>query len=343
MKRPTSARPVSASRRRAGKALDWLRRRRRRAHEPHGLVLMYHRIASVHVDPWNLAVEPGHFDDQLETLGHHVDFVPLRQLRASLRAGRRTRPAVAVTFDDGYADNLLVAKPLLERHQVPATVFVASGFTGRRQGFWWDRLAEAIFLPAVLPSSLDLYEGAGGFSANDAALTQNSESGRRARRRLHGDLWAWLVDRPADDRDRQLGQIESWARVQTGRDPSGWPMTADQLRQLAEGGLVDLGAHSVSHPRLARLSSAGKREEIVQSRLDCQRAVGFTPASFSFPNGDYDAECLDLVRDAGFTLACTSRPDLVWSSGDAHAIPRISVPDCTGTALWRLLTRRWLP
>lgn len=343
MERPSGSGRVASLQRRARRARDWLHRRQRRAHEPHGLVLMYHRIASVPVDPWNLAVTPEHFDDQLGTLGRHVDFVPLNRLRESLRSGRRVRPAVAVTFDDGYADNLLTAKPVLERHQVPATVFVASGFTGNGHGFWWDRLAGAILLPPVLPSSLVLADGENGFARSDAALARADGTGRRARRRLHDDLWAWLAGRPEEERVRQVARIEAWSGTSPGEDRSAWPMTADQLRQLASGGLVDIGAHSVSHPRLTKLSRAEKQFEIAQSCLDCEHILGNRPTSFSFPNGDYDEECTDLVREAGFTVACTSRPDLVWASGKAHETSRISVPDCSGEALWRLLRWRWLP
>ena len=343
MERPTGAGRVASLRRRAGKALDWWRRRRRRAHEPHGLVLMYHRIASVSVDPWNLAVSPAHFDDQLGTLGRHVDFVPLAWLRDNLRAGRRSRPVVAVTFDDGYADNLLAAKPVLERYQVPATVFVASGFTGRSQAFWWDRLADAILLPPALPSSLVLAGGQDGFARSDAALSRADETGRRARRRLHDDLWAWLVERPEQDRVRQMERIEAWTGVPTREDASAWPMTSDQLRQLAAGGLVEIGAHSVSHPRLTQLPRDEQRAEIVQSRAECRRILGTDPSCFAFPNGDHDAASVELVREAGFAVGCTSRPDLAWASGEAHATPRISAPDCSGEALWRLLHWRWLP
>ena len=98
--------------------------RRRR---PHGLILSYHRIAAPSWDPWDLCVSPEHFEKQLEVLAHRAELVPLSDLASQLRAGRRGRPVVALTFDDGYADNLHVAQPLLERYGAPATVFIATG------------------------------------------------------------------------------------------------------------------------------------------------------------------------------------------------------------------------
>lgn len=322
--------------RQAGRAVDWASRHRRRAQEAHGLVLMYHRVASVPVDPWGLAVSPSNFADQVSTLSRHADIVPLARMRDSLRQGQSPRPVVSITFDDGYSDNLELAKPILERFRSPATVFVATGFTGRPDAFWWDRLAHAVLLPKTLPTMLQLGDGTTGFTWSEARLDQT------ARRRLHDNLWDWLDRRPEKDRLVDLDHLERWAGV--GQPDRRWSraMTETEMRKLVEGGLVDVGAHTVSHPRLTRLPREQRQAEIVDSRNDCRRMLGVEPSCFAFPNGDHDAECVGLVRDAGFAVACTSRPDLVWASGDAHAMPRVSVADCPGDTLWRQLRLRWL-
>src|SRR6267378_1680428 len=100
--------------------------------EPRPLILMYHRIANEPADPWGLAVSPAHFEEQLLVLRRTRRPVPLTEFVRHLAAGRLHPSAVAMTFDDGYADNLFAARPRLAAADVPATVFLATGFLDRR-------------------------------------------------------------------------------------------------------------------------------------------------------------------------------------------------------------------
>ena len=327
---------------RVERARAWARRRGRRVHEAHGLVLMYHRVATPVADPWQLAVAPQTFDAQLRALREAFDVVPLRELRENLRTGRHARPVAAVTFDDGYLDNLTVAKPILECHAVPATVFVITGFTGRTEGFWWDRLAHAVLGNQPLPSRLEIPGEPAGFEFADPDLADAGDRGQRARRRLHDQLWAWLCDRPDAAKLRALERLEHWHGRAPAHDPGGRPMSGDELRQLVAGGLVDVGAHTATHPRLSRLSRDAQATEIATSRADCRAILGHDPVAFSYPNGDYAPETVELVRGAGFALACNSRQDLAWAGDDALQIPRISVKEETGAALSRRLRWGWL-
>src|SRR5688572_16739692 len=101
---------------------------------------MYHRVCELDADPQLLCVKPDSFVGQLRHLVSVADVVPLSEIRTT-----RSRRAVAVTFDDGYADNLDPAARCLASFSVPATVFVATGLIGGRLEFWWDRL-EALLL-----------------------------------------------------------------------------------------------------------------------------------------------------------------------------------------------------
>jgi peptidoglycan/xylan/chitin deacetylase (PgdA/CDA1 family) len=328
--------------RKVDRVVAYASRRLRREQEAHGLVLMYHRVARVEADPWDLCVRPEYFESQIRMLREHADLVPLAELHRHLRKGRRSRPVVAITFDDGYVDNLTAAKPVLERYQAPATVFIATGQVGRRADFWWDRLAKLVLLEKPLPSSLEIGSGPERFQHRDDRLATGGAPGRHARRRLHDRIWAWCSNRPDAERDAFLNAVEQWADIHPVPDPSSWAMTRAELNALMDGGLVDIGAHSVTHPLLSRLPAATKASEIRQSRIDCERLSGRAPAAFAFPNGDMDAESLTLVRGAGFEIACTSEQDLVWDESVVHATPRIHVGDQSGTALLRRLRGYWL-
>jgi peptidoglycan/xylan/chitin deacetylase (PgdA/CDA1 family) len=329
-------------RRRGARAINYVRRRARRKREAHGVILMYHRIASLRADPWELGVHPDHFESQIRALLECVDIVPLPQLRSHLRAGRRTRPAVAITFDDGYADNLAAAKPVLERFGAPATVFLATGYVGWRADFWWGRLANLVLSGGPLPGRLEIGGGDEVFRWDDPSLAAGGRRGQCARRGLHDRLWNWLSNRPDTDRLRALDALQQWTGASPAPDPDGWPMTSDQVSELVAGGLVEIGAHSVTHPMMSRLPRSDKAKEIQQSRADCRRLTGRDPACFAYPNGDLDTECVELVREAGFHAACTSESDLVWSSGDAFRMPRIFVRNEGGEALMRRLRWYWL-
>ena len=121
------------------------------------VVLVYHRVAKARSDPWSLAVTPEHFAEHLEALRQHAVPLRLQQLSRALAKGA-TLPgrSVVVTFDDGYADNLHNAKPLLERYGIPATIFLTSGFIGSGNGFWWDELDRLLLRPGRLPKNLRL-------------------------------------------------------------------------------------------------------------------------------------------------------------------------------------------
>jgi peptidoglycan/xylan/chitin deacetylase (PgdA/CDA1 family) len=151
-------------------AARWGARWRRRADRPHGLVLMYHRVADAAIDPWGLCVSPANFREQMRVLAEMAEPVPLDRLTETLRSGRSAKPVVAVTFDDGYLDNLTAAKPVLDEFDIPATVFIATGLTGTTRPLWWDRLANAVLGTGRMPAKFELRAAGFEFSWQDSRL-----------------------------------------------------------------------------------------------------------------------------------------------------------------------------
>src|SRR5207249_8006265 len=123
---------------------------------PRGLILAYHRITEVSSDPWGLCVSPRHFGEHLEILTKHGPVLRLQQVVEAIDAGDLPRRAFAITFDDGYADVLHNAKPLLDQFRVPATVFVTTGEGRQKRGFWWDELDRLLLQTDRLPDTLRL-------------------------------------------------------------------------------------------------------------------------------------------------------------------------------------------
>jgi peptidoglycan/xylan/chitin deacetylase (PgdA/CDA1 family) len=129
--------------------------------QSHGLVLMYHRIAEPLSDPWDLAVSPGNFRAHLEVIRREGVCLPLPDFATRITDRNRPRRLFALTFDDGYRDNLINAAPVLEAHDLPATIFVVSGVVGVGREFWWDALARVFLSMTSLPNELRLDTGAG--------------------------------------------------------------------------------------------------------------------------------------------------------------------------------------
>lgn len=297
-------------------------------------ILGYHRIAEYVHDPFGICVTPQHFSEQMEILSQHATPISLQELLHGLEKGTLPKRAVAVTFDDGYADVLYHAKPVVERYQIPATVFATTGFLGRE--FWWDELQRLIYLSAELPAQLSL---------TLHASTEEWVMGPETYSDIGEHILLSLCDfiRPLSEEERQeaMLQVRSWGGA-VAQDTSGTRgLSPDELVELAAGGLVDIGSHTVHHPVLSSLSKPQQRAEIEGAKASLERILGKPVSSFSYPNGSMSSDTLSIVKEAGFDLACTSSNDVAWRASDRFQLPRFWIRDWRGEMFYRWLTR-WL-
>lgn len=307
-----------------------LRLARRAAGAQRLTILTYHRVLA-EPDPL-LPGEPdaARFRAQLEFLVRHCTVLPLPE--AVERLAQRDVPpgAVAVTFDDGYANNCEVALPLLQTLGVPATVFVATGLLDGGLMFN-DALLELV---RRAPSAdLDLRgEGLG-------RLPLGTIPQRRA-------TWAALVDaikyRATDERLAFARRLAAAAGVTL---PGNLMLTTAQLRALHAAG-IDIGGHTCSHPILARLDAATASVEITASHAVLTRLLGTAPTSFAYPNGalgrDFGPEHMAMVRAAGYRLACATTRGCAAPGDDAFALPRTTLWGRDEHGLARNLTSIYL-
>ena len=120
------------------------------------IILMYHRICDLEIDPWGLSVNSDNFEQQLLVLKRKFNVISLTELVERLNQKKSLKNCVCITFDDGYLDNYLNAKPLLEKYNCPATFFIPTYFIGSSMQFWWDELAEIILKSPKLPLHISL-------------------------------------------------------------------------------------------------------------------------------------------------------------------------------------------
>src|SRR5262245_45298629 len=318
------------------------------------LILMYHGVAEVGSDPWSLFVTPQHFVEHLEVLRKHARPMRLRRLAQAFGNVSLASRSVVVTFDDGYANNLHSARLLLERYDMPATVFLTTGYLGRECEFWWDELDRLFLQPGTLPETRQLsihgstYQWELGEAAHypDAACMEYRnwrawEKAPTLRHALYASLWQLLQPLPEDERHSLVAELLVWAGAAPVARPTHRSLALQEALALAQGNLVDVGSHTVTHPLFPALSSSLQRGEIQRSKTYLESVLGRPVTSFCYPYGAYTAETVNLVRDAGFACACSTSPGTVGRGTDRLQLPRVGIEDWDGDELAKRLSM-WL-
>ena len=269
-------------------------------------VLLFHRVADVRNDLHGLAVSPATFRSQLEHLlaeGWRV--VPLRTIAEAAANGDPGDRVLALTFDDGYLDNLEAAAPILRGLGLPATFFLTTEPRACRTRFWWDVLADAL--------------------GQDRAA--------------HAEWYARFKTSPPAVRDDLLLRLARETSVPLISDTVG-PMLEHELGRLREFPLIEIGAHTVHHPSLLNLPAEDCHREVSESRSALERLTGRPVTSFAYPFGTMSPDAVDAVMAAGFEIAVTLQNRVLRPREHRLRIPRVLTRDETGTALAGRLTGR---
>lgn len=324
-------------------------RRLRNRFAPGALILLYHRVAEVDTDPWGLCVTPQHFAEHLEVLRKHTRPMKLQQLTQALQDGKRSQRSVVITFDDGYADNLHNAKLLLESYDIPATVFVTRG-VGHEREFWWDELERLLLQPGTLPETLHLSINGSTYQWELGEAVHYSKDRYEcyrcwrigddypsSRHFLYYSIHQLLRPLLEGERRKALDELLEWTGTEPVSRSTHRPLTLAEVFTLERGKLIEVGSHTMTHPSLSALSVALQQDEIQRSKAELEEIVGHPLKSFAYPYGDYTAETVALVREAGYTCACSTAADVVWLGNDCFQLPRVEVQDCDGQEFARTL------
>jgi peptidoglycan/xylan/chitin deacetylase (PgdA/CDA1 family) len=288
-----------------------------------GVILMFHRVRPHHSRQFapnrSLEITPAFLDVALTELEREgFELIAIDAVADRLRLSVGVRPFAVLTFDDGYRDNIEYALPVLRRHNAPWTLFVTTDFLDGRGRLWWLELEESIT------------------RLNNVALQLNGElvnlsSRTPAEKQIAFDvLYKKLRSGPADRLQPTIAALTAEAGIDTRRLVSNFCLGWEEVQTLAREADVSIGAHSVSHPILAKCDLVTAKQEITESKALLEQRLGKPVGHLAYPFGDSSAVSareLCLAQQAGYVTAVTSRPGHVFNdhANHLHALPRISV------------------
>lgn len=263
-------------------------------------VLAYHRVLDHRVPGFagfaaNVSAGPDSFAQQMKLVAGEYNPVSIGDVAAAADGHDLPERALLVTFDDGYRDNHDVALPTLTEHSIPAVVFLATDHIGSGEPFWWDRVAWAFSRAESREVDLPLL-GSTSWDDSHAATVRWVAAAKR----LSGS-----------ERDAAVAALgESLGISEPGATFADDHLDWNMVRAMQSRG-IDFGAHTCSHPILARERPERVRQEVLSSVERVAEETGRRPLGFAYPNGlpgDYTEEAIDAVRDAGISVAFTLSP-----------------------------------
>ncbi|MFA6715796.1 MAG: polysaccharide deacetylase family protein [Victivallaceae bacterium] len=267
------------------------------------IVLLYHRVCEIKNDYQQLAVSPENFDAQIDFLNRNYPV-----LRFEDDWGKAKKTSFCITFDDGYADNLHNALPVLNKYSVPATFFIASGNIQSGGEFWWDQIEQILSKTKIKFDKLNL--SIPPTVPKEEAVVQ---------------IQLALKSFSVQERRKFIGQLVKQAQVELNTRTQYRPLTIEELKQLSENELVTIGSHTVNHPRLAELPQSDQEYEINTGKAELEAILGNPVDTFSYPFGnldDFSDITMKICKLANINKAAANFPGQTHSWTAPYQIPR---------------------
>jgi len=289
-----------------------------------GAILMLHSVTAAPPRPsganQHLTITPRFLDQLLETMKRSgYALVSMDEAIEGLKSPGASGHFAAITLDDGFRDNLTEALPVFEAHAAPFCIYIAPALIDGSVSLWWEVLEEIV-------ASRDLFyltTPEGRVQIDCSRPAKRAESLKRLQEYL-------TIDVKETDQQRVLGDIAAQAAFDIKSFGRGRLLGWDEIRFLATHPLATIGAHTVSHANLARLTEDQARREIREAARIIKTEIGFSPTHMAYPYGGAGAvgkREAALAKEAGFASAVTTRHGVLRAGHAEHltALPRISI------------------
>jgi len=283
------------------------------------IILMYHRILErperKRLGADALGTTPQAFEMQVAYLCNRYRVLSLDAFVEAIQSGAKLpRRCSVITFDDGYKDNYTLAYPILRRYSAPATMFLATGHVGTNNLFWTDKLDYV--LKNTSASKLETPE----LGSYDLGSTAN-------RLRAISEMKMRLKAMPDEEKDYLVDSLVNYFGVrippELGADLF---LSWDDVRTMHRNG-VSFGAHTVTHPRLTKVSKERARSEIAESKKKIEQELNERVRSFAYPGGAFDNNIKSMVREEGFACAVTIRRGINNLGSDLYELRRVGIEE----------------
>lgn len=281
------------------------------------LCILYHRVNPIKDNLYNLTVSPSEFEEHIRYLVKNYRIIRFEENWEEI-----SEDAIAITFDDGYADNYLYALPVLEKYKVPATIFICSGNIGTCKEFWWDEIERVLTVQENYPEQFHLCDQLYEYTWKTATEYQRKELAKTLR---------WLLRMESDESCAKdwIEHLKIWAGIisDEGRTEN-LSLSKEQLTNLAKSPYITIGAHTVRHLSLGALSDEDQECEIVNSISYLEKELKQKIEVFSYPFGtgsDYNKKTLETCRRNGIKKAATTKIALWNKEDNLLEIPRLSI------------------
>ena len=274
----------------------------------HVAVLLYHRVADLDIDPQMLAVSKKNFEEQIKYIKNNFNVLKFDDDWTKV-----TNDSIVITFDDGYVDNLLYALPILEKYEVPATIFVSTGFIGKKKEQMCHDLERFLLLNDKLPYKLKAFNKIYNLNSR-----QNVEL-------AYWDIHNILQKLPNEKKEKALLELAKRCNTHLLPRKEYMVVSKEQLLKLDASQYITIGSHTVTHTRLSNESQENQDYELKESKIFLENILGHDVKLFSYPFGgkkDYNEYTIKKVRDVGYIKAAANFSGLVGEKCDFMQIPR---------------------
>ena len=297
------------------------------------LVVMYHGVPNHSLDvPCGCQLPYHSFTEQIDYLHTHYTILPLADVADMLQRGESPPPHTAViTFDDGYHNNTHACRYLI-KFDIPATLFITTGLIGTQDILWPDIIYLAV--AQYHDDTVDLAP----FGLKKYILRSHDD-----RRDAYEDINAALKALPGDKKNELLQNILRLMGYDTNTDLAKTfsMLSWDEVHDLSESNLITIGAHSVYHEILTRLTPPNMKNEVSTSCRDVLRETGRLSHGFAYPNGepdDYNADVITALKDEHVSCAVTAIRGLNAADQDVFQLKRIGVDAETTISQFKIAT-----
>lgn len=292
-----------------------------------GSILMLHHVRENPREAFSpnafLGVTPKFLDTLLASLtATGVDLVSMDEAAERIKNAKSSnseRPFIAVTLDDGYRDNKEIAAPIFAKYNMPYTIYVAPGFVDGKADLWWDDLEHIIAARDTV--HVDLEKGREEIDTSTVSLKNQA----------YIDLMDYLSRVVDEKRQREIVRdLASQYKIDVAAHRESQIMSWKEIAELNKDPLCTIGAHTISHPILARLSEKEAKFEMMESARIIEAELGERPKHFAYPYGMAKAAGpreFEMAKECGFTTAVTTRHGVIHEEHCDHltALPRISL------------------